>query len=107
MKDDPRPEMREGQAFRKVGNRKGKGTNTESFDPRSTIVSFHTHRITLIAHIHGTRTLTHSIIHSSTQRHTHQHNNTLNNNTHSSQILRLLLQIPLIHRITLTLTHTH
>ena len=39
VKDDPRPEMREGQAFRKVGNRKGKGTNTESFDPRSTIVS--------------------------------------------------------------------
>ena len=38
VKDDPRPEIKEGRAFRKVGNRKGKGTNTESFDPRSTIV---------------------------------------------------------------------
>ena len=54
VKDDPRPEMKEGQDFRKVGNRKGKGTNTESFDPRSTIVGsdFDTYRITLVAHTH-------------------------------------------------------
>eukprot|EP00939_MAST-03C_sp_MAST-3C-sp1_P003235 g3235.t1 len=34
--DDPRPPKK--GAFRKVGNKKGKGTNTESFDPKSTIV---------------------------------------------------------------------
>ena len=36
--DDPRAPKRKGESFRKVGNRKGKGTNTESFDPMSTVV---------------------------------------------------------------------